>query len=134
MVNDCLEQTLKIIKDAKGTIAGMIIEPVQCEGGDRHGTPYFFQQLQKMCKENNITFIVDEVQTGGGATGKWWGFEHFDLPESPDIVGWSKKLQSAGFYYRSELFPPQPYRIFNTWMGSIPTMLQTKTIIQVVTE
>jgi 4-aminobutyrate aminotransferase/(S)-3-amino-2-methylpropionate transaminase len=42
----------------------MIIEPIQAEGGDRYGTSYFFQNLQKIAKENNILFIVDEVQTG----------------------------------------------------------------------
>jgi len=91
-----------------------------------------FKNFKKLAKQNNMIFIIDEVQTGGGATGKWWAYEHFNLPESPDIVCFSKKLQSAGFYFKKELFPSHPYRIFNTWMGSVPTTLQTKKIIEVV--
>jgi len=62
--NECLEKTLDIIKINKGLIAGMIVEPILAEGGDKQASSYFFQELQKMTKENKITFIVDEVQTG----------------------------------------------------------------------
>jgi hypothetical protein len=45
-----------------------------------------FKGLQKVCQKNGATFLLDEIQTGGGPTGKMWAHEHFDLPESPDIV------------------------------------------------
>ncbi len=57
-----------------------------------------------MCKELNITFIMDEVQTGVGATGKMWAFEHY-LEESPDIVTYAKKMNTAGYYCNSEFLP-----------------------------
>jgi len=57
------------------------------------------------------------VQTGVGATGKFWAHEHWGEGVQPDMVTFSKKFQAAGFYYRSELKPDQPYRIYNTWMG-----------------
>lgn len=62
--------------------------------------------------------IVDEVQTGVGATGKFWAHEHWDLETPPDMVTFSKKAQAAGFFYADpSLRPDKPYRQFNTWMG-----------------
>ena len=61
--------------------------------------------------------MIDEVQTGGGPTGKMWAFEHFDLPEAPDIVSFSKKMLTGGIYHKKALRPKQSYRIFNTWVG-----------------
>jgi 4-aminobutyrate aminotransferase / (S)-3-amino-2-methylpropionate transaminase len=42
-------------------------------------TPYFYRQLRKISKENNIPFIVDETKTGLGSTGKMWALEHWNL-------------------------------------------------------
>ena len=53
------------------------------------------QALQQICKDNGAIFLLDEVQTGGGPTGKMWAHEHFDLPEAPDIVSFSKKMQTG---------------------------------------
>jgi 4-aminobutyrate aminotransferase/(S)-3-amino-2-methylpropionate transaminase len=57
----CLEETEKIIRAAKIPIAGMIIEPIQGEGGDNHASPNFFRQLRVLAKKYDIAFIVDEV-------------------------------------------------------------------------
>lgn len=54
--------------------------------------------------------IVDEVQTGVGATGKFWAHEYWNLPSPPDFVTFSKKMQAAGFYHNLELRPSHPYR------------------------
>ena len=64
-----------------------------------------------------MIFIVDEVQTGLGATGKLWAHEHFDLPNPPDIMTFAKKMQIGGYFYRDNLKIDQPYRIANTWLG-----------------
>jgi 4-aminobutyrate aminotransferase-like enzyme len=45
-------------------VAGVIVEPIQSEGGDNHASPAFFQRLRALTKKNNIILIVDEVQTG----------------------------------------------------------------------
>ena len=66
-------------------------------------------------------FLIDEVQTGLGATGKLWAHEHFNLPHSPDLMTFAKKMQIGGYYYREEL-QTAPYRIFNTWLGD-PTRI-----------
>lgn len=98
--------------------AALVIEPIQSEGGDNHASPDFFRRLRQLCLQHDVLFIVDEVQTGVGATGKFWAHEHWNLDTPPDMVSFSKKAQAAGFYYRDvNLRPNKPYRQFNTWMG-----------------
>jgi len=88
----------------KGTpVAGIIIEPIQAEGGDNHASPEFFQRLQALGKKKGVALLMDEVQTGGGPTGKIWAHENFNLPSPPDIVTFSKKMQTGGFYHTSEM-------------------------------
>lgn len=114
----CLAATEELIKSFHNPVAAVIVEPIQSEGGDNHASPAFFRGLREITKRHNVLFIVDEVQTGVGATGKFWAHEHWDLPEAPDMVTFSKKAQAAGYYYRdSALRPNLPYRQFNTWMG-----------------
>lgn len=95
----------------------MIVEPIQSEGGDHHASPEFFRGLQALCRKHGSALIIDEVQTGGGSTGRWWCHEHFDLDGPPDIVTFSKKMLLGGYYLREEFVPKQAYRVFNTWMG-----------------
>lgn len=111
----CLEEIENIIKTWKNPIAAAIIEPIQSEGGDNHATPYFFQGLREITKRHGVLLIVDEVQTGVGATGKFWAHEHWNLDTPPDIVTFSKKAQTAGYYFGNPLLRPnKPYRQFNT--------------------
>ena len=57
-VEDLIEQYHK-----KGIpVAGVILEPIQGEGGDNHGSPKFYQQLRKICSKNKIALIIDEVK------------------------------------------------------------------------
>lgn len=96
----------------------VIIEPIQSEGGDNHASPAFFRGLRELTRKHGVLMIVDEVQTGVGATGRFWAHEHWDLPHPPDMVTFSKKAQTAGYYYGDALLRPnKPYRQFNTWMG-----------------
>nr|NVI72107.1 putative 4-aminobutyrate aminotransferase, mitochondrial-like protein [Cucujiformia] len=98
-------------------VAGIIIEPIQSEGGDNEASPEFFQRLQKIGKKYNAGLLIDEVQTGAGASGKMWCHEYFDLETPPDIVTFSKKMLTGGFYHNLDMRPQQSYRVFNTWMG-----------------
>jgi len=114
----CLAETEELIKTFHNPVAAVIVEPIQSEGGDNHASPAFFRGLREITKRNNVMLIVDEVQTGVGATGKFWAHEHWDLAEPPDMVTFSKKAQTAGYYFGNEdLRPNKPYRQFNTWMG-----------------
>lgn len=108
----------------------VIVEPIQSEGGDNHASPAFFRGLREVTRKHNVLLIVDEVQTGVGATGKFWAHEHWDLPHPPDMVTFSKKAQTAGYYFGNpELRPNKPYRQFNTWMGDPARALLFKAII-----
>lgn len=115
-----------------GDIAGVIVEPIQGEGGDRHASPAFFRGLRVLCTRYGAAFIVDEVQTGGGGTGRFWAHEAWDLPEPPDMVTFSKKMQVGGFYLRSSFAPPEAYRIFNTWLGDPLRAAQLEVVVEVM--
>lgn len=108
----------------------VIVEPIQSEGGDNHASPEFFRGLREVTKKHDVLLIVDEVQTGVGATGKFWAHEHWDLPSPPDMVTFSKKAQTAGYYFGNpELRPNKPYRQFNTWMGDPARAILFRAII-----
>lgn len=116
----CLEQTEDLMASARKNgvpVAAVIIEPIQAEGGDNHASHEFFRELQQICKRQGAFLIVDEVQTGCGATGYMWAHEAWDLPESPDYVTFAKKMLIGGYYNRKGVRPKEAYRIFNTWMG-----------------
>ena len=127
----CLREVERIIKEFRNPVAAVIVEPIQSEGGDNHASPAFFQSLQEITKRNNVLFIVDEVQTGVGATGKFWAHEHWNLESPPDMVTFSKKAQTAGYYYgNSALRPNKPYRQFNTWMGDPARAILFRAILE----
>ncbi|XP_018567514.1 4-aminobutyrate aminotransferase, mitochondrial-like [Anoplophora glabripennis] len=127
-VEDLIEKYEK--KD--NPVAGVIIEPIQSEGGDNEASPEFFQQLQKICKKNCAALILDEVQTGGGPTGRFWCHEYFNLECPPDVVTFSKKMQMGGYFHTAEMTPKLPYRIFNTWMGDPGKLILLENIIEII--
>ncbi|KAF7948299.1 uncharacterized protein EAE97_003710 [Botrytis byssoidea] len=109
----------------------VVVEPIQSEGGDNHASPTFFRGLRALTKKHNVLLIVDEVQTGVGATGKFWAHEHWNLDTPPDMVTFSKKAQTAGYYFGNpELRPNKPYRQFNTWMGDPARAILFRAIIE----
>ncbi|PKX96867.1 4-aminobutyrate transaminase gatA [Aspergillus novofumigatus IBT 16806] len=127
----CLQEVERLIKEFHNPVAAVVVEPIQSEGGDNHASPAFFQGLRDITKRNNVLFIVDEVQTGVGATGKFWAHDHWNLQTPPDIVTFSKKAQTAGYYYGNPaLRPNKPYRQFNTWMGDPARALIFRGIIE----
>ncbi len=74
-------------------VAGILIEPIQGEGGYIVPTPGFFPALRRLCDKHKILLIADEVQSGMGRTGKWWAIEHFGV--EPDIVCSAKGIASG---------------------------------------
>jgi acetylornithine/LysW-gamma-L-lysine aminotransferase len=74
--------------------AALIVEVVQGESGVHVGTPEFLQAAQRICRERGALFIVDEIQTGFGRTGRWFAIEHADL--APDLICLAKGL-GGGF-------------------------------------
>ena len=68
----------------------IMIEPVQGEGGIQIPDPEFLQGLRNLCDENEMLLIFDEVQTGMGRTGEWFGYQHSGV--QPDVITLAKGL------------------------------------------
>jgi len=75
---------------ADQSIAGILVEPIQGEGGVIPGDKKFFQNLRKLCDQKDTLLIFDEVQSGVGRTGKMWGYENLDI--EPDGFTLAKGL------------------------------------------
>jgi acetylornithine/N-succinyldiaminopimelate aminotransferase len=71
-------------------VAGVLLEPVQGEGGVNPASTAYFRGVRRLCDERGVLFMVDEVQTGLGRTGRWFGFQHFGV--RPDVVTMAKAL------------------------------------------
>ena len=84
---DDLHELEKVLDE---TVAAVLLEPVQGEGGVNPATVEYFSGVQELCRERNILFMVDEVQTGLARTGRWFGFQHFGV--EPDVVTMAKAL------------------------------------------
>lgn len=116
-------------------IAGLIVEPIQAEGGDNHFRREFLQELRTLCDENDIMLIFDEVQTGIGLTGKMWAYEHF---VEPDMVSFGKKTQVCGFMSSGRIddVPEnvfhKPGRINSTFGGNLVDMVRFTKILEVI--
>ncbi|MEZ5208455.1 MAG: acetylornithine transaminase [Acidimicrobiales bacterium] len=72
------------------TVAAVLLEPVQGEGGVNPVDPAYLQGVRRLCDERGILLMLDEVQTGLGRTGRWFGFEHAGI--RPDVVTMAKAL------------------------------------------
>ncbi len=90
---DFIEQVVFKKTVSPNSVAAIILEPIQGEGGYVVPDARFVQQLRRICDDHGILMIVDEVQTGIGRTGKWWAVEHFGV--EPDIVCSAKGLGSG---------------------------------------
>ncbi|HEY7023993.1 MAG TPA: aminotransferase class III-fold pyridoxal phosphate-dependent enzyme [Candidatus Limnocylindrales bacterium] len=74
-------------------VAAIIVEPIQGEGGYVVPDDEFFPRLRKLCDDNGILLIADEVQSGAGRTGKMWAIEHWGV--EPDILCTAKGIASG---------------------------------------
>merc|ERR1719320_253713 len=126
------EETIEASEDRGWPVTGVIVEPIQAEGGDHHGSNAWFQGLQEICKRRDIVYLIDEVQTGGGPTGKMWCHEWFELEDSPDIVTFSKKMLTGGLYHKPDLRPKQAWRIFNTWVGDPGKLILLDAVLKTI--
>ena len=71
-------------------VAAVMVEPIQGEGGINIAAKEYLQAIRQLCDENAALVIFDEVTTGIGRTGKWFGYQHFDV--EPDIMTMAKAL------------------------------------------
>ncbi len=118
-------------------IAALIIEPVQGEGGDNHFRGEFLRELRRITIDNEILFIVDEVQTGLGMTGTWWAYQNFGF--EPDLLAFGKKMQICGMLASRRLDDVDGVfkvssRINSTWGGNLVDMVRSAAYLDVIEE
>lgn len=117
-------------------IACFLMEPIQGEGGDHHFRPQFFTAMKELCHANDALFVVDEVQSGGGITGKPWAYQHSGV--TPDVVAFGKKLQVCGVMAggRVDEVPDNVFRVSSrinsTWGGNLTDMVRARRILEII--
>src|SRR5437899_4898099 len=117
-------------------ICAIIIEPIQGEGGDNHFRGEWLQKLRKICDENDILLIFDEVQCGMGVTGRNWCCEHFDV--LPDLLALGKKAQACGVMAGPRIDEVKdnafrlPSRLNSTWGGNFTDMVRSTYFLRIV--
>ncbi len=91
----CLRELrhLLVTQTAPQETAAVLIEPVLGEGGYVPPPPNFLKGVQQICGEHGLLFIIDEVQSGFGRTGRWFGHQHYAV--SPDVMIMAKGLASG---------------------------------------
>jgi L-lysine 6-transaminase len=118
-------------------VACVIIEPIQAEGGDNHFRKEFFTELRRICDENEILLILDEVQTGIGMTGKMWAYQHLDI--IPDVITFGKKAQVCGILANKEKLDEVEHHVFkessrinSTFGGNFIDVLRFQLVLEVI--
>lgn len=132
-----LSEIRQALVDYPHEIAGLIIEPIQGEGGDNHFRSEFLQELRILADEAEFLLIFDEVQTGFGTTGTWWCFEQLNVV--PDLLAFGKKSQVCGICAGSRLDEIDSVfqvssRINSTWGGNLVDMVRCQRIIEIIDE
>jgi L-lysine 6-transaminase len=129
-------QIREVVKRSALDIAAIIIEPIQGEGGDNHFRAEWLRALRRICDENDILLIFDEVQTGCGTTGRTWCCEHFEV--LPDLLAFGKKAQVCGVMAgpRLDEVPENVFRlsgrINSTWGGSLVDMVRSTHCLEII--
>jgi len=134
--NKALSEIRDVIAAHGEDIAGLIIEPIQGEGGDNHFRKEFLKALRQICDENDILYIMDEIQTGVGLTGRFWAHEHFDV--KPDVMSFGKKTQVCGILASERVDEvernvfKEPSRINSTFGGNLIDMVRFTYILRII--
>ena len=89
---EALERTL-VTQVAAESVAAIVIEPVQGEGGFVVAPRPFMEGVRRICDEHGIVLVVDEIQTGFARTGRMWAIEHYGV--EPDVVTLAKSIASG---------------------------------------
>jgi L-lysine 6-transaminase len=128
----------EFIDKRKIDICAIIIEPIQGEGGDNHFRGEWLQLLRKICDENDMLLIFDEVQCGMGATGRNWCCEHFGV--LPDLLAFGKKAQVCGVMAGPRLDEVKDNafrlssRLNSTWGGNFTDMVRSTHYLRIIEE
>ncbi|SFA92465.1 4-aminobutyrate aminotransferase [Amycolatopsis marina] len=122
---------------APNETAAFVIEPVLGEGGYVPGNTEFFAGLRERADRHGILLVIDEVQTGFGRTGKFWGHDHFDV--RPDVIAIAKGLASgfplSGIAASTELMAKAwPGSQGGTYGGNAVSCAAAKATLEVIQE
>jgi L-lysine 6-transaminase len=135
---EAVGQIEKALAEHPDEIAALIIEPIQGEGGDNHFRPEFLGKLRQLADEHEFLYIVDEVQTGVGLTGKMWAYQHFGF--APDILAFGKKTQVCGILAGRRIDEVEKNvfhestRINSTWGGNLTDMVRFGRYLEIIEE
>jgi 4-aminobutyrate aminotransferase len=134
VVVDYLEQELFRNLFSPYDVAGILVEPIQGEGGYIVPAPNFFPRLREVCDKYGILLLVDEIQSGAGRTGKWWAVEHEGI--EPDVVCFAKGVGSGlpigGIIARKELMVWGPGSHGSTFGGNPVAAASALATLQVI--
>jgi 4-aminobutyrate aminotransferase / (S)-3-amino-2-methylpropionate transaminase / 5-aminovalerate transaminase len=133
---EALERTL-VTQVAAETVAAIVVEPVQGEGGFVVAPPDFMEGIRRICDDNGIVMVVDEVQTGFGRTGKLFAIEHYDV--EPDLITIAKSIAAglplSGVLGRAEIMDaPGPGAIGGTYVGNPVAQAAALAVLDVIDE
>jgi 4-aminobutyrate aminotransferase/(S)-3-amino-2-methylpropionate transaminase len=117
---EALERAL-VTQVAAETVAAIVVEPVQGEGGFVVAPQEFMEGIRRICDDNGIVMVVDEVQTGFGRTGKLFAIEHYGV--EPDLITVAKSIAAglplSGVLGRAEIMDaPGPNAVGGTYVGN----------------
>ena len=132
------EEIMQLVRTRGVDIAAIIIEPIQGEGGDNHFRGEWLQTLRRICDENEMLLIFDEVQCGMCTTGRNWCCQHFGVV--PDLMSFGKKAQVCGVMAGPRLDEVKdncfrlPSRINSTWGGNFTDMVRSTHFLQIIEE
>ncbi|HET7760324.1 MAG TPA: 4-aminobutyrate--2-oxoglutarate transaminase [Gaiellaceae bacterium] len=106
---------------AAETVAAIVLEPVQGEGGFVVAPPAFVEGVRRICDDNGIVLVADEVQTGFGRTGRMWGIDHYDV--EPDLITIAKSIAAglplSGVLGKAEIMDaPGDSAVGGTYVGN----------------
>jgi 4-aminobutyrate aminotransferase / (S)-3-amino-2-methylpropionate transaminase / 5-aminovalerate transaminase len=133
---DALERAL-VTQVAAETVAAIVIEPVQGEGGFQVAPPEFMEGVRAICDRHGIVLVVDEVQTGFGRTGKLFAIEHYGV--EPDLITVAKSIAAglplSGVIGKAEIMDaPGDSAIGGTYVGNPVAQAAALAVLDVIDE
>jgi 4-aminobutyrate aminotransferase/(S)-3-amino-2-methylpropionate transaminase len=133
---EALERAL-VTQVAAESVAAIVIEPVQGEGGFVVAPREYLQGVRRICDEHGIVLVVDEVQTGFGRTGKLFAIEHYDV--EPDLITVAKSiamgLPLSGVIGKAEIMDaPGDSAIGGTYVGNPVAQAAAHAVLDVIGE
>ncbi|MBF0298482.1 MAG: aminotransferase class III-fold pyridoxal phosphate-dependent enzyme [Oligoflexia bacterium] len=111
-----------LMKTYNDEIIAVILEPIQGAGGQRVALPEFYNGLSMLCQKYQIFWGVDEVQTSGGVTGKFFCIDNFDIPNPPQAIASAKKMANGVLYMLRSM--KDVGVLDSTWGGNLADMVR----------